>query len=266
MLKAVWAGALSWCRNQSPLCHFCGCFHRRLSYNCFITFQVQVTLLIYCLSWRNKLPVHYPINIKKRNHYCLGTWATLPCFFFGLGIIMLFFVWANLVTSTDVTAALAQDRSCSSTNSLHLLKLLWETESHFWALRANHSTFACLFFCSCVGTCGTNFAATHLIITSSVKMHWQNLQHTPVLSWILFIVQWRTARIAWQAFWTVLSFLLMEGRTQLCWSSTHSTPFEMTKPLVHFCFTHGFVLTSFPVNCDSFSCSFSQTETKLHPY
>jgi len=26
MLKAVWAGALSWCKNQSPLCHFSGLF------------------------------------------------------------------------------------------------------------------------------------------------------------------------------------------------------------------------------------------------
>ena len=26
MLKAVWAGALSWCKNQSPLCHFSGPF------------------------------------------------------------------------------------------------------------------------------------------------------------------------------------------------------------------------------------------------
>ena len=29
--------------------------------------HIQVKLLIYCVSWRNKLPVHYPINIKKRD-------------------------------------------------------------------------------------------------------------------------------------------------------------------------------------------------------
>jgi len=26
---------------------------------------IQVKLLIYCLSWRIKLPLHYPINIKQ---------------------------------------------------------------------------------------------------------------------------------------------------------------------------------------------------------
>ena len=38
-LKAVGARALSWCRNQFPLCHFSGCFHRKLSCNCFSTFN-----------------------------------------------------------------------------------------------------------------------------------------------------------------------------------------------------------------------------------
>jgi hypothetical protein len=28
--------------------------------------HIQVKLMIYCLSWRNKLHVHYPINIKKK--------------------------------------------------------------------------------------------------------------------------------------------------------------------------------------------------------
>jgi hypothetical protein len=28
---------------------------------------IQVKLLICCLSWRIKLPLHYPINIKKKN-------------------------------------------------------------------------------------------------------------------------------------------------------------------------------------------------------
>ena len=29
--------------------------------------HIQVKLLIHCLSWRNKLLVHYPINKKKQN-------------------------------------------------------------------------------------------------------------------------------------------------------------------------------------------------------
>ena len=43
--------------------------------------HIQVKLLIYCLSWRNKLPLHYPINIKKRNQHSLDTGANLPPFF-----------------------------------------------------------------------------------------------------------------------------------------------------------------------------------------
>ena len=39
MLKAVWAGALSWCKNQSLLCHFSGWFRRRLLRNLFNTFE-----------------------------------------------------------------------------------------------------------------------------------------------------------------------------------------------------------------------------------
>ena len=38
-LKAVWAGALSWCRKQSPLCHFSGHRHHKLSCNCFNRFK-----------------------------------------------------------------------------------------------------------------------------------------------------------------------------------------------------------------------------------
>jgi hypothetical protein len=35
--------------------------------------HIQVKLQIYCLSWRNKHSVHYPINIKKRIQHCLDT-------------------------------------------------------------------------------------------------------------------------------------------------------------------------------------------------
>jgi len=38
----------------------------------------------------------------------------------------------------------------------------------------------------------------------------------------------------------------------------HFTSFEMIKPHVHLCFTHGFILKSFLEHCGSFSCSFSQ--------
>jgi len=58
----------------------------------------------------------------------------------------LFLVWANLVTSTDLTAVLTLSHS-HITNSHHLLQLLWETEGHFWALPANHGkhSHACFF-------------------------------------------------------------------------------------------------------------------------
>ena len=45
--------------------------------------------------------------------------------------------WANLMTSTNLTAALTRRRSFS-TNSHHLLQLLWENEGHFWSFPANH--------------------------------------------------------------------------------------------------------------------------------
>jgi hypothetical protein len=78
--------------------------------------NIQVKLLIYCLSWRNKLPVQNRIK-KKLSEY----WSELAA---------LFLVWGNLVTSTDLTAALTKGHS-HSTNSHHLLWTLWKTEGHF---------------------------------------------------------------------------------------------------------------------------------------
>ena len=45
-----------------------------------------------------------------------------------------------------------------------------------------------VFFCSCVSRRGTNFAATCLMFKSTVKIHWQELQLTPIPSEILSIV------------------------------------------------------------------------------
>jgi hypothetical protein len=36
------------------------------------------------------------------------------------------------------------------------------------------------------------------------------------------------------------------------------TSFVMIKPLIHLCFTLGFILKIFPEQCDDYSCSFSQ--------
>jgi len=149
---AMWAGALSWCRNQSPLCHFSGRFRRRLSHTIVSTQSSKTPDLLFVLEEQTACALSHQHQKKES----LLFWHLSK-------LAMLCLVWANLVTSTDVTAALTQDCS-SSSNSHHLLKLLWETENHFWALLANHSTFTCLFFCSCVGIWGTNFAATHLIM------------------------------------------------------------------------------------------------------
>ena len=43
--------------------------------------HIQVKLLIYCVSWMNKLPLNYPTTIKKRSQRCLDTLANLLPFF-----------------------------------------------------------------------------------------------------------------------------------------------------------------------------------------
>jgi len=107
MLKAVWVGALSWCKNQFPLCHFFSFSSQALT----PSFQhIQVKLLIYCLSWRNKLPVHYPTNTKTRNQHCLNTWVNLPHFFWSGQIWWLPLLWLQLwrrvvpITPTLITS------------------------------------------------------------------------------------------------------------------------------------------------------------------
>ena len=56
----------------------------------------------------------------------------------------------------------------------------------------------------------------------------------------------------------------MEERPQHSWSSTYISP--LLKQLNHSytCFTHVFILENFLGHCDSFSCSFSQKESKPH--
>jgi hypothetical protein len=48
--------------------------------------HIQVKLLIYCVSWREKnfLCTVHPINIKNRNQHCLDNGANLPRSFFGM--------------------------------------------------------------------------------------------------------------------------------------------------------------------------------------
>jgi len=63
--------------------------------------RLPVKLLIYCLCWRNELPLHYPVNIVL-------TLEQTCCAFF--------LVWANLVFSTYTDTA-------------------WGTFSRFWSVR-----------------------------------------------------------------------------------------------------------------------------------
>jgi len=72
--------------------------------------HIQVKLLIYCVSWMNKLPVNYATNIKKRSQHCLDTWSNLPRFFFWSGQIwwlpltwLLLWHWIIAIAPTLIT-------------------------------------------------------------------------------------------------------------------------------------------------------------------
>ena len=87
-LKAVWAGELSSCKNQYPLCQFFWTFSSQVLTQSFQ--HIQVKLLIYCCSG-GKTSVHFPSHQHQdRNQHFSWHWSELAA---------LFLIWANLVTS-----------------------------------------------------------------------------------------------------------------------------------------------------------------------
>ena len=89
--------------------------------------HIHVKLLIYCVM-EKQTPCALCHQHQKKKSTLSWNWSERAA---------LFLVWVNLVTSANLTAALTQGHSCS-TNSHHLLQLLWETEGPLWALPENH--------------------------------------------------------------------------------------------------------------------------------
>jgi hypothetical protein len=101
-----------------------------------------------------------------------------------------------LMTSTGFTATLTQGRS-RSTNSHHLFQLCEKLSVIFELFCTSRQTFRRLFyFCYSVSRRDTNFAVTRFIVKSSVKMRWNELYDTPVISEVLSMVRPRSSRTA----------------------------------------------------------------------
>ena len=81
-----------------------------------------------------------------------------------------------------------------------------------------------VFFWSCVSRQGTNFAATHLMFKSTVKIRWQELQLTPVASEISSIVYQRSSLIFSLIFSTFSLVWLVDGRPEWGWFSALISP------------------------------------------
>jgi len=79
-------------------------------------------------------------------------------------------------------------------------------------------------FCSCASRLGKNFVATRLMLKSTVKIHWQELQLTPVASEISSVVYRRSSLIFSRIFSTFSLVRLVDGCPEWGWSSTLISP------------------------------------------
>ena len=192
---------------------------------------IQETLLIYCLSWRDKLPEHYPINIKKEINIVL-TLAWTCHALFGLSD------FGDLDWHDCCFDSGSQQWHQPSSPVITFVR---NWGSYLSSSYKSQQTFTCLFFCSSVRRRGTNFATTRFIIKSSIKMHWHELRDTPFISEFSSMVRRRFARTAWWTFSTFSSVLLMEGWPQLHWFSTDISP--LLKQTDH-SYTCGVLITS----------------------
>jgi len=102
-----------------------------------------------------------------------------------------------------------------------LRKKVWVTFNLIFQFLAQSKR---VFFWSYVSRWGTNFAATHLMFKSTVKICWQELQLTPVASEISSIVYRRSSLIFSQIFSTFSSVWLVDGHPEWGWSSTVISP------------------------------------------
>ena len=176
--------------------------------------NLQVKFLIDSLSRRNEFPVHDSSNIEKNNEHRFNIWPHLSCFFrsrwsghlplarslFGLRVIS---IAPTFVARDD------------------LRKKVWVTFNLIFQFLAQSKR---VFFWFCVSRWGTNFAATHLMFKSTVKICWQELQLTPVASEISSIVYRRSSLIFSQIFSTFSSVWLVDGHPEWGWSSTVISP------------------------------------------
>ena len=210
--KAVWAGALSWWRNQSPrspqFWAFCSHILSQSPQN------LQVKFLTDSLSRRNEFPVHDSLNIEKNNEHRFHIWPHLSCFYWSRwsGHLPLARSLFGLRVIPKAPIFVARD---------DLRKKVWVTFNLIFQFLAQSKR---VFFWFCVSRWGTNFAATHLMFKSTVKICWQELQLTPVASEISSIVYRRSSLIFSQIFSTFSSVWLVDGRPEWGWSSTLISP------------------------------------------
>ena len=92
MLKAVWAGALSWCKNQSPLCHFSGPFITG-SHAVVSTHSSKTADLPFILEEQTPCALYHQY---QKNKSSLDTWVNLLHFFWSGWIWWLPVTWLLL--------------------------------------------------------------------------------------------------------------------------------------------------------------------------
>ena len=109
---------------------------------------------------------------------------------------------------------------------------------------------------------GTNFAATHLMFKSTIKIHWQDLQLTPIAFEISSIVYWRSSLIFFEFFWHSCRYDLLKGaqneddfqRSFLLFWTPQTTP--------NLCTAQCFLLKGLLKHFMCFFGRFSEMETK----
>ena len=109
---------------------------------------------------------------------------------------------------------------------------------------------------------GTNFAATRLMFKSTIKIHWQDLQLTPIAFEISSIVYQWSLMIFFKFFWHSCRYDLLKGAQMRMIFNVHFSSFEPHKPLENLCTAQCFLLKGLLKHFMCFCGRFSETETK----
>lgn len=168
-----------------------------------------------------------------------------------------FSVLGSWESSTGLTLDWFLGHTCN-TNSHHLKRFSSKSLDWYQSLFSSPYTNSIdYFFWSCLRMERTNFAATHLISKSSIKICCHELEHTPLSSVMSLILKGRSLLIFWWIFFNVLIVLR-------CWSAPrksmffkfHFTTFKVLIPLKNLSAAHSILLERLLKHLISFYCQF----------